>query len=657
MAENKRDYYEVLGVSKGASEDEIKKAYKKLARKYHPDMNPGDKEAEEKFKEVNEANEVLSDPEKKARYDQFGFAGVDPNYGAGGAGGGFSGGFDFGDLGDIFGSFFGGGFGGGQARRNGPQRGESLRASVSVTFKEAAFGCEKEVTIQRSEQCTTCKGNGCAPGTTPEICPDCHGSGVVQVQQRTPMGVFASSRPCQRCHGTGKIIHQPCADCGGTGAVRKRKTIKINIPAGIDHGQTISLRGQGNAGKNGGPAGDLLITVMVQPHELFRREGNDVFCEAPITFSQAVLGATLEIPTIDGQVKYDIPEGTQTGTVFRLRGKGIPVLNGRGRGDQYVTVTIETPRGLNREQKDALKKFDAALGDGNYEKRKSSFGCYKKNLGLDDIRCRMYLADYHTHSDSSPDGKETIAHLAEAAIAKGLQEICITDHVDTVCWGSYAPRWDYDWEKSLGELEEARRLYGNRLTIRLGAELGEANLAFDRAEHLLSHAPKLDFVIGSVHMAGKKFGNFDLYYVEKNSETYYHALIDSYLEDVLSLARWGKFSVLGHLTLPLRYINENLGERMTFDSHMEQVEEIFRTMIPKGLGIECNTNRGNTPLPDSGILRLYRELGGEVITLGSDAHSGDMVGCAIRERQQLLRDCGFRYFCTFEEGKPLFRPL
>ena len=373
MAQEKRDYYEVLGVSKGASEDEIKKAYKKLARKYHPDMNPGDKEAEEKFKEVNEANEVLSDPEKKARYDQFGFAGVDPNYGAGGAGGGFSGGFDFGDLGDIFGSFFGGGFGGGQARRNGPQRGESIRASVSVTFKEAAFGCEKEVTIQRSEQCTTCKGNGCAPGTTPEICPDCHGSGVVQVQQRTPMGVFASSRPCQRCHGTGKIIHQPCADCGGTGAVRKRKTIKINIPAGIDHGQTISLRGQGNAGKNGGSAGDLLITVMVQPDEVFRREGVDVFCEAPITFAQAVLGATLEIPTIDGKVKYDLPEGTQTGSVFRLRGKGIPVLNGRGRGDQYVTVNVETPRNLTKEQKEALRKFSDMLGESNYEKRKSFF--------------------------------------------------------------------------------------------------------------------------------------------------------------------------------------------------------------------------------------------------------------------------------------------
>ena len=379
MAENKRDYYEVLGVSKGASEDEIKRAYKKLARKYHPDMNPGDKEAEEKFKEVNEANEVLSDPEKKARYDQFGFAGVDPSYGAGAGGaGGYGGGFDFGDLGDIFGSFFGGGFGGGQTRRNGPQRGESIRASVSVTFTEAAFGCEKEVSIERSEQCASCKGSGCAPGTTPEICPDCHGSGMVQVQQRTPMGVFASSRPCQRCRGTGKIIHQPCADCGGSGAVRKRKTIKVTIPAGIDHGQTISLRGQGNAGKNGGPAGDLLITVMVRPHELFRREGNDVFCEAPITFRQAVLGATLEIPTIDGPVKYDIPEGTQTGTVFRLRGKGIPALNGRGRGDQYVTVTIETPRNLNREQKEALKRFDETLGESSYEKRKSFFGFNKK---------------------------------------------------------------------------------------------------------------------------------------------------------------------------------------------------------------------------------------------------------------------------------------
>ena len=374
MAE-KRDYYEVLGIQKGASEEEIKKAYKKLARKYHPDMNPGDKEAEEKFKEVNEANEVLSDPEKKARYDQFGFAGVDPNYGAGAGGaGGFGGGFDFGDLGDIFGSFFGGGFGGGRQRNpNAPQRGESIRASVSVSFTEAAFGCEKSVTLERSETCGTCKGNGCTPGTTPEICPDCHGTGTVQVRRQTPMGVFASNGPCRKCGGTGRLIHQPCPDCRGSGAVRKRKTIKVNIPAGIDHGQTISLRGQGNAGKNGGPAGDLLITVMVQPHELFRRDGVDVFCEAPITFSQAVLGAELEIPTIDGKVKYSIPEGTQTGTVFRLKGKGIPVLNGRGRGDQYVTVTIETPRNLNKEQKEALRKFSETVGENNYEKRKSFF--------------------------------------------------------------------------------------------------------------------------------------------------------------------------------------------------------------------------------------------------------------------------------------------
>ena len=371
MAE-KRDYYEVLGVDKNASEDEIKRAYKKLARKYHPDMNPGDKEAEEKFKEINEANEVLSDPEKKARYDQFGFAGTDPNYGAGQSGG--FGGFDFGDLGDIFGSFFGGGFGGQQQRRNGPQRGESIRVSVSLSFTEAAFGCEKELTVERMEQCATCKGSGCAPGTTPEVCPECHGSGVVQTRRQTPMGVFASSNPCRKCGGTGRIIHQPCPDCHGGGFTRKRKTIKVSIPAGIDHGQTISLRGQGHAGKNGGPAGDLLVTVMVQPHDVFRRDGTAVFCEAPITFTQAVLGAELEIPTIDGKVKYTIPEGTQTGTVFRQKGKGIPVLNGRGRGDQYVTVTIETPRDLNREQKEALKKFSETLGENNYEKRRSFFG-------------------------------------------------------------------------------------------------------------------------------------------------------------------------------------------------------------------------------------------------------------------------------------------
>ena len=381
MAE-KRDYYEVLGIQKGASEDEIKKAYKKLARKYHPDMNPGDKEAEEKFKEVNEANEVLSDPEKKARYDQFGFAGVDPNYGAGAGGaGGFGGGFDFGDLGDIFGSFFGGGFGGGQRRNpNAPQRGESIRASVSVSFTDAAFGCEKSVTLERSEMCGTCKGNGCAPGTTPEVCPDCHGTGTVQVRRQTPMGVFASNGPCRKCGGTGRLIHQPCPDCRGGGTVRKRKTIQVTIPAGIDHGQTISLRGQGNAGKNGGPAGDLLITVMVQPHDLFRRDGVDVFCEAPITFTQAVLGAELEIPTIDGKVKYSIPEGTQTGTVFRLKGKGIPVLNGRGRGDQYVTIRVQVPTSMNAEQKEALRAFAQAMGENVPEESglKGFFDKHKK---------------------------------------------------------------------------------------------------------------------------------------------------------------------------------------------------------------------------------------------------------------------------------------
>ena len=382
-AENKRDYYEVLGVQKGVTEEEIKKAYKKMARKYHPDLNPGDKDAEEKFKEVNEAYEVLSDSEKKARYDQFGFAGVDPNFGAGtgGWGGGAGGaGFDFGDLGDIFGSFFGGGFGGGQARRNpnAPQRGESIRMNLTISFEEAAFGCEKELELDRYESCETCRGSGAAPGTSPETCPDCGGSGVVQTRRQTPMGVFASTAPCSRCGGRGKIIKEPCKDCRGSGMVRRRRKIQASVPAGIDNGQTISIRGQGHAGKNGGPAGDLLVTITVRPHELFRREGTSVLCEAPITFPQAVLGAELEIPTIDGKVKYDIPEGTQSGTTFRLKGKGIPALNGRGRGDQYVTVYIETPRNLNREQKEALKKFAEAVGENNYEERKSFFRKFKK---------------------------------------------------------------------------------------------------------------------------------------------------------------------------------------------------------------------------------------------------------------------------------------
>ena len=369
MAEQKRDYYEVLGVGRGASEDEIKKAYRKLAKKYHPDLNPGDQEAEHKFKEVNEAYEVLSDASKRGRYDQFGHAGVDPNYGAGGGFGGGFGDFDFGDLGDLFGSFI---FGGGRASRNGPARGESIRVALTISFEEAAFGCEKEVSVDRVEQCPTCKGSGCAEGTAPEVCSQCGGSGQVQQRRQTPMGVFSTSAVCPKCGGKGKIVHSPCKDCSGSGQVRRRKTLKVNIE------QTISLRGQGNAGRNGGPAGDLLILINVRPHELFRRDGSNVWCDAPITFTQAVLGGEMEIPTIDGKVKYTIPEGTQTGTTFRLRGKGIPNLNGRGRGDQYVTVNIETPRNLSREQKEALRKFGETLKEHNYEEQKSFFRKFKR---------------------------------------------------------------------------------------------------------------------------------------------------------------------------------------------------------------------------------------------------------------------------------------
>ena len=368
MAEQKRDYYEVLGVSKGASDDDLKRAYRKLAKKYHPDMNPGDKEAEAKFKEVNEAYSILSDSEKRARYDQFGHAGVDPNYGAGGPGGGF-GGFDMGDidLGDIFGSFFGGGFGGfggsASSRRNGPQKGESLRASLTISFEEAAFGCEKEINLNRTEECEACHGSGAEPGTTAETCPDCRGTGVVRVQQRTGGFAFSSTAPCSRCRGTGKIIHTPCKACGGSGSVKKTKRVTVSIPAGIDDGQAISLRGQGNAGKNGGPAGDLIVAVHVKPHPQFHRDGTTVLYEQPVTFYQAVMGAELEIPTIDGKVKYNLPAGTQTGTTFRLRGKGIPELRGRGRGDQYVTVRVQVPTSLNGEQKEALRAFAEAMGE------------------------------------------------------------------------------------------------------------------------------------------------------------------------------------------------------------------------------------------------------------------------------------------------------
>ena len=363
MAE-KRDYYEVLGLQKGASEDEIKKAYRKLAKQYHPDLHPGDAEAESHFKEVNEAYEVLSDADKRAKYDQFGHAAFDPNAGFGGAGGaGFGG---FGGFGDIINDIFGGDIFGGatrQANPNAPQRGETLQMGVTVTFEEAAFGCTKEVSIPRTEECPTCHGSGCAAGTTPEVCTNCGGSGTVRTQQRTAFGMFTSSAACPRCGGKGKIIHQPCPDCRGAGRVRKQRKVSVKIPAGIDDGQVVSLRGQGNAGVNGGPAGDLRIEVDVQPHAIFEREGSSVLLEMPISITQAALGATIEVPTLDGKVKYDLPEGTQTGTVFRLRGKGIPYLRGSGRGDQYVTVTVQTPKGLSGEQKELLRQLAESMGE------------------------------------------------------------------------------------------------------------------------------------------------------------------------------------------------------------------------------------------------------------------------------------------------------
>ena len=383
MAE-KRDYYEVLGVQKDASEDEIKKAYRKQAKANHRDLHPGDKECEERFKEINEAYEVLSDPDKRAKYDQFGHAAFDPS--AGGPGGAGFGGFGgFGDIfgggfGDIFGDIFGGGFGGGQTQRSGPRRGENLRVRLNITFEEAAFGCEKEINVGRVEQCPDCKGTGCAPGTTPEVCPDCKGTGSVRTTQRTPFGMVQTSGACKKCGGHGKIIHQPCPRCGGRGAVRKNQTIKVKIPAGIDDGQTLNLRGKGNAGLDGGPAGDLLITVFVKPHPLFERDGNSVLMEMPVSFAQAALGAEIEVPTIDGRVKLTIPEGTQPGSVFRLRGKGIPYLQskGGGRGDQFVTITVTVPKNMTSEQKERLRAYAEAMNESVSEGRSGIFGNKKK---------------------------------------------------------------------------------------------------------------------------------------------------------------------------------------------------------------------------------------------------------------------------------------
>ena len=366
---DKRDYYEVLGVSRGASDDEIKKAYRREAKKYHPDLHPGDKEAEAKFKEINEAYGVLSDSEKKARYDQYGHAGVDPNFGAGGAGGGFDGfgGFDFGD---IFSDIFGGGFGGSR-RRNGPVRGQDVRQVIDITFEEAAFGCKKKLTLTQQEKCTVCGGTGAKPGTQPKTCSRCGGSGQIRTQTRTPIGYMTNVTTCPECHGEGTIISDPCKDCHGTGKIRKTKTVEIDIPAGIDNGQTMQIAGKGEPGDRGGPNGDLLITIRVKPHQMFRRDGYNVYVDLPVTFADAVLGATVKVPTIDGLVEYDIPEGTQPGTMFKLRGKGIPYIRGKNRGDEFVTVDVEVPKGLSPKQKELLREFEALSEGKNYKKKKT----------------------------------------------------------------------------------------------------------------------------------------------------------------------------------------------------------------------------------------------------------------------------------------------
>ncbi len=375
MAENKRDYYEVLGVEKGASAEEVKKAYRKNAMKYHPDRNPGDKNAEEKFKELGEAYEVLSDDDKRARYDQFGFAGVDPNYG-GGAGfdggfGGFGGFGDFGDLGDIFGSFFGGGSR--RGNQNAPRRGENVGVRLELTFEEAAFGCEKEVAAQRIENCTACSGSGSADGTV-ETCSQCRGSGQVRTIQNIMGMQMQSQTTCPACSGRGKIVKNPCNTCRGKGKVRRTQKIKVKVPAGVDAGQSVRVRNEGCVGVNGGPNGDLLVEIHIRRHPIFERRNMDVFCEVPISFTQAALGAEIEVPTLDGKTSFEIPEGTQTGRQFTIGGKGIPqVGNPKRRGNHYFTVVVETPTKLTKEQKELLRQLDESLDGKSTPKRKKFF--------------------------------------------------------------------------------------------------------------------------------------------------------------------------------------------------------------------------------------------------------------------------------------------
>ena len=390
MAEQKRDYYEVLGVDKNADDAAIKKAYRQLAKKYHPDLNPGDAEAEKKFKEASEAYAVLSDPEKKRQYDQFGHAAFD-----GGMGG--AGGFDFSgmDMGDIFGDIFGDLFGGGSRRRsasNGPMKGANLRAAVRITFEEAAFGCEKEIEITLKDECQTCHTTGAKPGTSPETCTKCGGKGKVVYTQQSFLGMVQNVQTCPDCHGTGKIIKEKCPDCRGTGYIAKRKKIKVSIPAGIDNGQSVRIREKGEPGTNGGPRGDLLVEVNVSRHPIFQRQDMNIYSTAPISFAQAALGGEVRISTIDGDILYDVKPGTQTDTRIRLKGKGIPSLrNSSIRGDHYVTLVVQVPTGLNEEAKEALRRFDEASGQslkkGNgaahaekHGKKKGFMGKIKESL-------------------------------------------------------------------------------------------------------------------------------------------------------------------------------------------------------------------------------------------------------------------------------------
>lgn len=363
---DKRDYYEVLGVSRNATSDEIKKAYRKLARKYHPDATPGDKDAEAKFKEISEAYVVLSDPEKRAGYDRFGHAGAD-----GQGFGGFEGFGDFGGLGDIFEMFFGGG--GRTRRRTGPERGQDIRTDMEISLEEAAFGLEREVKVPRVETCGTCGGSGAAAGSKPKTCLACAGTGQVQFTQSTPFGRIVQSRTCDRCRGTGQVIEKPCPTCRGAGSVRKTRSIKVKVPPGVDNGSRLRLAGEGEAGTRGGPPGDLYVYIHVKQHKLFRREGDDLICEIPLSFVQAALGDEIDVPTLEGKEKLKIPEGTQPGTVFRIRGKGVPHLSGFGRGDQHVRIKVMIPGKLSEKQKELLREF-ARLDNGESVQGKGQAG-------------------------------------------------------------------------------------------------------------------------------------------------------------------------------------------------------------------------------------------------------------------------------------------